>query len=402
MRRTLVVGLSGPDGAGKTTQARLLAERLGPDTGVLHLYGCFICRRLGPRSPSGDKAGRRTAVTAVHASVETLEHGLRLGLALALAQRAGGSALVVDRSPIDSLVKLNPGRGTAADRLVRLLLRRFDAVFLLDAPAELMAARDDEHSVADLERMREGFARVAGTVGRLTAVDATRPATEVADDIASRVRRGRRAAPHGLTVALVGPDGAGKTTLARAVAAELGRPARVVYMGIWRPGFLRHLGPAGSLVQLAYRPFKLWAYYALAMYHVSRGRVVVFERFVYDAYVPPRPPLIALKRAYLAGIVRMLPHPDLVLLLDVAGDEMHRRKGQHSRERLQLAADVLKSRLTELRWVEVVDAGRPFEEVKRDVLERIRGQLQPRRRSTADATSAAATGRDQEAGSRRR
>ena len=38
----------------------------------------------------------------------------------------------------------------------------------------------------------------------------------------------------GLSVAVMGPDGAGRSTLADAVAAGYGPPARVVYMGLWQ------------------------------------------------------------------------------------------------------------------------------------------------------------------------
>lgn len=41
-------------------------------------------------------------------------------------------------------------------------------------------------------------------------------------------------------MAIVGPDGAGKTTLARALVESLPVDARYVYLGLWQKSKLRH------------------------------------------------------------------------------------------------------------------------------------------------------------------
>src|SRR5204863_4311200 len=38
----------------------------------------------------------------------------------------------------------------------------------------------------------------------------------------------------GLTVAILGPDGAGKTTLAKALVSSAALPARYIYLGVWQ------------------------------------------------------------------------------------------------------------------------------------------------------------------------
>ena len=60
----------------------------------------------------------------------------------------------------------------------------------------------------------------------------------------------------GPSVAVLGPDGAGKSTLTRGIADAFGLPARVVYMGLWQgeDGAARPL-PAAALAAVR-RPFR--------------------------------------------------------------------------------------------------------------------------------------------------
>jgi thymidylate kinase len=142
-------------------------------------------------------------------------------------------------------------------------------------------------------------------------------------------------APRGMVVAVVGPDGAGKTTLTEAVAAAFPVTTRSVYMGLWRAGrwdrVLDRL-PAGWL---AHRAARVLRTSAAAHLHRVRGRLVLLDRFAQDVLLPGSAAPGTGGRILSALALRLNPRPDLVLVLDAPGAVMFARKGEHSAEVLE-------------------------------------------------------------------
>jgi thymidylate kinase len=154
----------------------------------------------------------------------------------------------------------------------------------------------------------------------------------------------------GAVIALLGPDGAGKGSVADALEKEvpvaisriyLGeggsanadggtRPAAHVVSTRRSPGALRE---AQHLARKALRSCwsVLWPGYARAW----RGEIVIFDRHPIEVLaVRPR-------RTWLGGPVerslarRLIPWPDAVVVLDAPGDVLYARKGEHSPEILE-------------------------------------------------------------------
>jgi thymidylate kinase len=180
----------------------------------------------------------------------------------------------------------------------------------------------------------------------------------------ARIRRG-------MSVALLGPDGAGKSTLARGIEHGFPFPVRQVYMGL-TGGMLQHADRLRlpGLVRLA-RLSVLWARYLRAQYHISRGRLVIFDRYIYDAAVPTPHHLGPVGRLsrWLDG--HSCPAPDLSVLLDAPGAVMHQRKGEYDPEMLEHWRQRFLSLRRRVPDLVVVDATRGADDVRAEVLHRV-------------------------------
>jgi thymidylate kinase len=181
----------------------------------------------------------------------------------------------------------------------------------------------------------------------------------------------------GRTITLVGADGAGKTTLARRLCAELGRPVKRIYMGsnpaaathmlpttrLWlalrrllgrdvhrggppaagairtRPadGLHRWLAHAKSLASLALRVPEECYRMLLAELYARRGYLVVLDRHPHADYHAQR---IAGERGWLRlgdrihGLLlaHVYPKPSETILLEAPPEVLHARKPEGSLE----------------------------------------------------------------------
>lgn len=217
----------------------------------------------------------------------------------------------------------------------------------------------------------------------------------------------------GLTVALVGPDGAGKTAVARRLPSRLPFATTYIYMGVattssshllpttrlrasarhrlkgaaGRPRgtgvrLLRHAGRSLlGAAKLANRVAEEWYRQAIVWRQRRRGRVVIMDRhFLVDFYMSDVvDPGASLRRRIHGWMLRTLyPRPDLVLYLDAPPEVLLARKGEGtlaSLERLRAGYRHVGGLLPQF---EEVDAMRPLDEVVDEVASRIEALVRVR------------------------
>jgi thymidylate kinase len=200
------------------------------------------------------------------------------------------------------------------------------------------------------------------------------------------------------SIALIGPDGAGKTTICRMLEQSSMLPFTYVYMGInyaasnvalpttrliaWvrgpgtaaathgpgagtstsrKRGPLRHVRGA---MRLVHRSIEEWYRQGVSWYYQLRGRVVLYDRhFVFDfAPAEGRAEPVS-SRIHTWLIAHLYPRPDLVIYLDAPSEVLFARKGEFSPAELETKARRLLEQASLVPHFVRVDANRPLDEV---------------------------------------
>jgi hypothetical protein len=171
----------------------------------------------------------------------------------------------------------------------------------------------------------------------------------------------------GISVTLLAPDGAGKSTLAGLIQESFYFPVSKLYMGLYQKGKEAKHRFSIPGVGLSKRLIRIWIHYIKAVLLLARGQFVIFDRYTYDAYLSPRREQSFLQKARRWLLSHSCPAPDLVIVLDAPGEILFARKGEHSVASLEDQRRAYLNLKSNLPQLDVVDASQDIDFVRREV-----------------------------------
>ncbi|WP_397547485.1 thymidylate kinase-like protein [Rhodothermus marinus] len=191
--------------------------------------------------------------------------------------------------------------------------------------------------------------------------------------VLERLRR-----PTGLVVAFLGMDGSGKSTVIRRVAATLApafRRTRLLHLRpgsgvrasaptISRPHAQAPRHPLVSSLKLLYWALGYgWGWIRQVWPLKVASTLVLFDRYYDDLLIDPRRYRFAGPWWLARWLQRVIPRPDLYILLDVPAEVACRRKGELEPGTAQRLREDYREMAARLPRCYVVDAARPLDEV---------------------------------------
>lgn len=249
-----------------------------------------------------------------------------------------------------------------------------------DSIAEFVDRRMGPGTAANvLELVRTGrFDDVPAAAAAMTSKWSGGPAVPWLIAVRHRGLRllGARLPDRGTVVGVMAPDGAGKTTLLRGLQAAVPLPTKYVYLGMWGAGpwdsWLVKF-PGGRSAKKVYRVVRGGL---LARSWSLLGRLVLMDRVPYDVLLPgavhgPGGTVNSaldsiMEKATNAVAFTVVRPPDLLLVLDVPGQVMFDRKGEHSPEILEGWRLAYRNLADQLPGSNVIDATQAPERVLRE------------------------------------
>jgi serine acetyltransferase/thymidylate kinase len=276
-------------------------------------------------------------------------------------------------------------------QFVYYLAKKIDKLDLDDAQGDYLARQWQADPDAALRRMvrfwpeltDNGLIARAASTNDWTGVRAQLPRLRRAlhraiglspfDALAEAVRlAGRALRPTGLTIAFAGPDGSGKSSLIERTVLQLApafRRAQVLHLRprviggrrgaapVVDPYAAPPRSPAASVAKLALLVADYVVGYALKVRpFATRSGLVVFDRYYQDLLADPRRFRYGGPMALARAAARLIPQPDLWIVLDASAQTLQARKQEVTPEESEAQRRAYLALATQVNDAVLVDA----------------------------------------------
>jgi thymidylate kinase len=200
--------------------------------------------------------------------------------------------------------------------------------------------------------------------------------------------------PPGFTIAVLGTDGAGKTTIIDAIRKPLNetvhnelhyehmRPNLIPNIAqlfgkkkqngpIKNPHFAKPSGKIGSLLRLLYYSYDYIVGYWLKVYPVTvkKSSIWIFDRYYSDYLIDQKRARINLPLWIVRGVGLVIPKPDLILCLGADAELIHNRKPELTLEEVTRQVSKLKVFCESTNKATWIDTGNSLDESVNETME---------------------------------
>lgn len=210
----------------------------------------------------------------------------------------------------------------------------------------------------------------------------------------SQIRRAlnRLTHPVGISIALLGPDGSGKSTIANMVLKRVSGSFHGGDIKYWRPYLLPAMGklkvwnpseeittnphphdhpkqnPFKSLVRFFYYFLDYLIGYPIKVYSQKvKKKIIIFDRYYYDCLVDLHRYRFNVPSWLPRLLMPLISSPDLIIYLDAEPEEIRKRKKELSLEELQRQVTSFQKVIQMLPRAHMVKTNRPLEDVVKEI-----------------------------------